>query len=882
MKFAAFTSRRILSLMLLSLIIPAAIITAQVDSTPPRGQTVASAPSGGEASRAAALRVHGLELALTGQFEKGLDEINAACKLAPDDAVAAAAGKLLGDYITQLNRVRAERDTEYQQAVRRVQRAKLVEAFCKNPADANKVEQFRKVVSDSLVTAYNKCGNGDSFDGDKESIAKICENSVKALTECLDTLAKLNGMLKEEKGEYGETFRGILKTLEANFRESLALWKSPAVDTPAARREMGKKVHAVELVVQDIMADLDVMITEKPWRQALVQARLAKELAGDKEKFLHEKWLVDLMAEMDARGKKAIAEANWVDAQTVYFVLGELDDSREAFKATEKNVSRHVRVLGLYGKKPESKSASKPATQPRPDPLDDEDGSPAMEEDVPWQKFVEGADAGMVEAAIAQLSQNYVTNVDYRKVTRGALTAIKDLAETPQAASSFKSLSDKDKKAEFLDVVNRELDNIQKKDRVESVDLQLALNTILEASEKTVNIPTEVLVVEFADGFLEELDKFSAMIWPHEVADFEKQTMGHFFGVGVQIHKEPKEPLKVVEPLLNSPAFKAGIKAGDSILAVDGRKTNDLPVDKLMQMIMGPKGSKVVLQIKRRGLDKAMDIPLIRDQINITTVKGWQRFPTGEWDFFVDRKSKIVYVRLTQFTEQTAADIAEVLEAISQLGITSVILDLRFNPGGLLRSATAIADEFLTSGRIVSTSGRQVREQVMEATPSGHYQKGDLLVLVNQYSASAAEIVSGALKDWKRGLIVGQRTYGKGSVQNVIPISHNRARLKLTTQYYYLPSGRLLHRRNGDKDWGVNPDIEVLMTPRQTRIWLDIRRKTDLLQDVDQGVLKADLVDQYAADIQLETAVLLAKLRKLQDGKDDAQSVVKETAAVSK
>jgi len=142
--------------------------------------------------------------------------------------------------------------------------------------------------------------------------------------------------------------------------------------------------------------------------------------------------------------------------------------------------------------------------------------------------------------------------------------------------------------------------------------------------------------------------------------------------------------------------------------------------------------------------------------------------------------------------------------------------------------------------------------------------ESDLVVLVNQYSASAAEIVSGALKDWNRARIVGQRTYGKGSVQNVIDIRKHRARLKLTTAYYYLPHGRLLHRKNGAKLWGVDPDVEVVITPRQTKRWLDIRRKTDIVHDVQLQELQGDLARQYEADIQLSTAVLLLRLMRLQ------------------
>ena len=813
-------------------------------------------------AQAVRLRAGGIESALAGRFARGLEDLRKSLKLAPDDPVAAAAAKLLEEHLARLTKVKDERAAEYQQTVMRVRRANLAQEFLSNQPNAATRDKLRKQVVEVVIAAFNKTNVSDSLENiDDQAATKIRANCVKALTDSLAGMEGFVDLLKDLKGAYPDTLRELAALLQKQLRSYLSAWKTVELQTPADRHAAGKKLRALEAGLFDALTDVEAMIAEKPWRAALGQARLAKELADDKEKMAKEQWYRDLIADMEARGKQAVKDANWQDALNVYVVLEDLEDNNESYKELAKTVERHVRVLGLYGRKPgEARSPTRPSTEPGA-------SRPVVEEEPTWQKLVEGVDARMVEAAISQLAQSYVTTVDYRKVTHGALNSIKVLAETPQAVYAFKGLADEKKKADFLAAIDKELQNAERKDRLDNVDLHLALNAVLEASERTVGIPTEVLAVEFTDGFLDELDKFSSMVWPHDVADFEKTTMGHFFGVGIQIAKEPGEPLKVVEPLLGTPAYKAGIKAGDLVLAVDGRRTEDMPIDKLVQMIMGPKGSKVLLQIKRPGLVEPLEIPVVRDQINTPTVKGWQRTPDGDWTYLIDTKSRIAYIRLTQFTEQTVPDTAEVLKALRQLGIRSLILDLRFNPGGLLRSATTIADEFLRTGRIVSTSGRQFPEAVSNATPAGEFQDGDLLVLVNQYSASAAEILSGAIKDWRRGLIIGQRTYGKGSVQNVIPVRQGLARLKLTTQYYYLPSGRLLHRRNGDKTWGVDPDVDVFMTPKQTKQWLEIRRKTDLLQNVQPDLLKTDLAEQLEADVQLNTAVLLAKLMKLQEGK---------------
>jgi carboxyl-terminal processing protease len=428
--------------------------------------------------------------------------------------------------------------------------------------------------------------------------------------------------------------------------------------------------------------------------------------------------------------------------------------------------------------------------------------------------------------------------------------------------------------------VDRQVEAIRADDRLESDDIIYALNGVLRASERTVEIPPEVIAVEFTDGLLAELDRFSSMIWPHDVTDFHKNTMGHFYGVGIQIMKDPGEPLKVVTPLADSPALKAGIRPGDLITEVDGTETKGLSLDRLVSIIMGEKGTKVVLTVERRGRPTPLKVPIIRDKIDIKTVKGWKRQCGGKWQYLVSAEDGVGYIRLTQFTENSHQELLAALDdlrdelAEANLGqLQSLILDLRFNPGGLLRSATDIADEFVGGGRIVATRGRQKRPADIRAERTGRYLAGDLVVLVNEHSASAAEILSGALKDLERAgtKIIGKRTFGKGSVQNVIPIRGDRAYLKLTTAYYYLPSGDLIHRENGRDKWGVDPNIDVLITPKQAKRWLELRRQTDLLhQDEEPEWLDEDLREQYAQDLQLRTAVLLLKLMRLTDGQPAA------------
>jgi carboxyl-terminal processing protease len=667
-------------------------------------------------------------------------------------------------------------------------------------------------------------------------------------------------------------FREVAKTGRELMEKHIAGWKAVKTDKDKAWRGASQDLREIEYDEVDALGDMESMTYEKPWRVGLIQARLAIRLTADRDKAVREGWFTDLVKATEARGQLCVKSAEWYDALSCYIALEDLLPDDTNYVKMVKTVTRHVHVLMMYGGNKAATQiagnftvetrigAVKPAEEGSPG---DEDSSDADESDQPdWREMVAHVDADMVEKVIGQLDLNYVSAVDYRLVTKGGLTSVKVLAETPQAGNSFPLLKDGAKRKGFLDAIDRQIRDVDTRDRVTHLDLILALNSVLHASEQTVNIPTEVLSVEFTDGFLEELDKFSSMIWPSDVANFEKQTMGHFYGIGVQINKEIGEPLKVVSPLAGTPAFEAGIQAGDLIVKVDGKTTEKMSIDKIIKLIMGDKGTTVELTIRRGGGEKVYKI--VRDEIQIETVKGWRCLPkNGEWDYLVDPDSKIAYIRVTQFTNDTDEKIGAILAKCVKDGVTSVIMDLRFNPGGLLRSARDVSNEFLRSGRIVSTRGRHTRSADLNASPDGAFLDGDLIVLVNQYSASAAEIVSGALQDWKRARIVGQRSYGKGSVQNVISLSSHSALLKLTTAHYYLPKGRLLHRSPGAKDWGVDPDVEVFLSPRETRRWLDIRRKTDILQGGEQGQVSGDLARQYEVDTQLSTAVLMLKLSKL-------------------
>jgi carboxyl-terminal processing protease len=315
------------------------------------------------------------------------------------------------------------------------------------------------------------------------------------------------------------------------------------------------------------------------------------------------------------------------------------------------------------------------------------------------------------------------------------------------------------------------------------------------------------------DGMLTELDPFSIYIPPSRQEDFDRMLEGSFKGVGIQLDQKDNGQVEVVSPIDGSPAFKAGVQAGDIILKVNGESIENLRIPELIKKIGGPLGTQVSLTVRHATGEEAT-LSMTREEIKVPTVKGYERKQDGNWDYYVCDDPKIAYVRLTQFTPESYDDLRKVLEGLLADGMKGLIFDLRFNPGGRLDQAVQIVNMLVPKGQtIVVTRGRNRPEQRQESNGEGVLPNFPMIVLVNEHSASASEIVSGSLMDNKRAVVVGERTYGKGSVQEVIPLDEKGGELKLTVAHYYLPSGRLVHRRKDAKDWGVQPQIPVAMDP---------------------------------------------------------------------
>ena len=322
------------------------------------------------------------------------------------------------------------------------------------------------------------------------------------------------------------------------------------------------------------------------------------------------------------------------------------------------------------------------------------------------------------------------------------------------------------------------------------------------ADKYVEDVDAEKLFYGAYKGMLQTLDPHSAFLPPARKKDLEVETKGEFGGLGIEITLDKLGVLTVVAPLEGSPAFRAGVLAGDRIIKIEGKSTKGISLREAVNKLRGPKGKPVTITVLHES-GKSEDIEVTRDIIKLESVKDPR---------FVDDKAKIAYIRLSQFQKNSAESLDKAVKELSDKGMKALVLDLRFNPGGLLASAIEVADRFLADGVIVSTKGRKSPERIFKAKADGTYAKLPLAVLISGRSASASEIVAGAIQDHRRGVLVGTRTYGKASVQTLIKLEGGRSAIRLTTAYYYTPSGRLIHRnvnKPDQEEWGIAPDIKV-------------------------------------------------------------------------
>ena len=371
-------------------------------------------------------------------------------------------------------------------------------------------------------------------------------------------------------------------------------------------------------------------------------------------------------------------------------------------------------------------------------------------------------------------------------------------------------------------------------------------------------VKSKELIYGAVKGMLETLDPHSAFMPPETFREMQVETQGSFGGLGIEITVKDRA-LTVVAPIEGTPADRAGIQPGDRIIKIEGQPTKDLTLMDAVRKLRGPKGSKVTITILREGSLEPLDVTLVREVIEVKSVRS------------KDLGDGIYYVRLSSFQERTTKDLERVLEQAQKAGSTALILDLRNDPGGLLNQAVAVSDMFLDKGQLIVYTQGRVKNQDLRFTAehSNGFPRWPMVVLVNGGSASASEIVAGALQDWKRAVILGTKTFGKGSVQTVIPLSDGSG-LRLTTAKYFTPRGRSIH------GIGIMPDILVELpkpdVSAQRQREEEARRLAPAERPRDQRigdqegegveVGRRDVVD-LQKDVQLQRAMEILKATRI-------------------
>lgn len=599
------------------------------------------------------------------------------------------------------------------------------------------------------------------------------------------------------KGEFDQAMENIrnVDTDDASILQ-VRTWLEEYEAKQAARRELNR------VDFEKYVGYAKARIEREEFSLALGWALWALDTAEDKDAFLSTQWLLDLVNDSLVKAEKVRREDEWRQAWRIYSQLASLYEREPRYEKLERGALTHLRLEGMFG------------------------------ENSHWDERIRKVRWGDAKKALKEIDRAYVQPADFRRIAESGLEQMLLLADSKSAREleEFKGLADEADRNDFKARVQKRLDRVRSAAHLDlDVCVEHFWRVVKDINPQTVRLPKELIVSELMRGALDPLDDFTTIIWPSATEEFDKHTRGDFVGVGISITKNRADEIEVVTPLDGGPAYRQGIQAGDIITDVDGISLKGFSINKVVETITGDRGTPVMLTIRR---DKeSLDFDLIRENVKIQSVKGYRRDPVDEerWDHWLDRDRRIGYIRMTNFARNTFDDVQETLSEL--VGVKGLILDLRGNPGGLLDSAWNVASLFLKRGDVVvSTKGRiEDDNHTFRANITGSYADFPLIILVDDRSASASEIVSGTIRDNGRGTVVGERTFGKFSVQNLVTLSRSGAKLKVTTAAYYLPNGDSLHRGPTSETWGVMPAISVpLVNKERVKVW-QMRREADLL-----------------------------------------------------
>ncbi len=462
--------------------------------------------------------------------------------------------------------------------------------------------------------------------------------------------------------------------------------------------------------------------------------------------------------------------------------------------------------------------------------------------------------AGLLILSLTTMAPRFVIGADPASDT-------KKPAVEPTPPPNKDAAADQDKGAE------PKAEKHSARDEEEFYDLYKALADTVDQVDRNYvkKVDRRELMEAAIKGVLSKLDPYSSYIGPADAGHFKDTVENQFGGIGIQITIDDGQ-LRILSPLVGTPGYKAGLLAGDKILKIDNDNTANLDIEEVVHKLKGDAGSSVKLTIVHPGSAKQETVSVTREVIHIDTVLGDRRKADDSWDFMLDADKHIGYIRITTFSRDTAQDLKKAMDDLRHRKLRGLIVDLRFNPGGLLTTAIETCDMFLNEGRIVSTEGRNTPKRVWDATKKNDAFTGfPIAILVNRYSASASEIVSACLQDHGRAMVVGERSWGKGSVQNLIELEDGKSLLKLTTASYQRPNGHNIHRFPDSKEtdeWGVspNPGFEIKLSDTETAQVMNDRRARDIIAGKHGAAEKPATSDngkeaKHVVDRQMQKAI---------------------------
>lgn len=624
---------------------------------------------------------------------------------------------------------------------------------------------------------------------------------------------------------------------------------------------------------------------EKALAEGLSAAISLHMLKDDKAAVLREQAMTDLTAAAKAQAHQAEASGRWYAAADLFERLHALYEDEGTFLEDRTRQIKRLSLIALYAPERSHELRSARLVEAGEDPL-----PPYNPVGESVAERIEDIEPLMLMYAIFNADRHHVAGSNLKESLVAGLNGLRLVAETPDLYGTYPQLADATRRGRFVELLASKSADLERARVVNENTLRQVITEAQSWNRQTVGLPDELVLRVFGDAAMRTLDEYTEIIWPFDVRQFERSTRGNFSGIGVSIQMNTQRRVEVVTPLDGTPAQRAGVRAKDVIKAVNGEDITGISLNSTVDKITGPKGTPVDITVERGQGEEKQEITftIVRDTVELKTVKGWERVDATDdnWDWMIDPMHGIGYVRLTGFNEATAGDFDKALAEMRKHGLQGLVLDLRFNRGGLLDQAVEITSRFIdysASRRaygqvVVSTrndrtdgNGMPAERLLRRDTP---LSKLPVVVLINEGSASASEIVAGAIQDYTRAnaanaIVIGQTSYGKGSVQNVLPIdpdrrSAPRALMKLTTQYYVLPGGRMIHRVPGKAEHGVKPDLSVSMLPEQVAESLMLRQEADVLvlDEAGNPPAKEDrpdpsrLIDD-GLDLQLHAALVL-------------------------